>query len=60
MLNKLLFPEKFAHHVLLLFYLFREEEELVSGFSPMYENKQGGMSPGSCKHQQNSLNHMEI
>ena len=29
LLNKLLFPEKFAHHVLLLFYLFREEKELV-------------------------------
>ena len=37
--NKLLSPEKFAHHVLLLFYPFRDEKELLSGFSPLYQNK---------------------
>ena len=37
--NKLLFPEKFAHHVLLLFYPFRDEKELLSGFPPMYQIK---------------------
>ena len=31
--NKLLAPEKLAHHVLLLFYPFRDEKELQSGFS---------------------------
>ena len=37
--NKLLFPEKFAHHVLLKFYPFIDEKELLSGFPPIYENK---------------------
>ena len=38
--NKLLSPEKFAHHVLLLFYPFRDEKELLSGFPPpLYQNK---------------------
>ena len=37
--NKLLSPDKFAHHVLLLFYPFREEKELLSGFPPLYRNK---------------------
>ena len=37
--NKLLSPEKFTHHVLLLFCLFRDEKELLSGFSPKYQNK---------------------
>ena len=29
--NKLLYPEKFAHHVMLLFLPFRDEKELLSG-----------------------------
>ena len=37
--NKLLFPEKGACHVLLLFYPFRDEKELLSGFPSMYQNK---------------------
>ena len=37
--NKLLSPDKFAHHVLLLFYPFRDEKELLSGFPPIYQNK---------------------
>ena len=37
--NKLLSPEKFAHHVLLLFYPFRDERELLSGFPPLHQNK---------------------
>ena len=37
--NKLLPLEKFAHHVLLLFYPFRDEKELPSGFLPSYQNK---------------------
>ena len=32
MINKLLAPENFVHHVLLLFYTFRDEKELLSGF----------------------------
>ena len=37
--NKLLTPEIFAHHVLLLFYLFRDEKQFFSGFLPFYQNK---------------------
>ena len=37
--NEVLCPEKFAHHVLLLFYSFRDERELLSDFSPMYQKK---------------------
>ena len=37
--NEVLCAEKFAHHVLLLFYLFREERELLSDFPPLYQNK---------------------
>ena len=37
--NKLLSPEKFAHHVMLLFFQFRDEKQLLSGFLPLYQNK---------------------
>ena len=37
--NKLLSPEKFAHHVMLLFSLFRDEKQLLSGCPPLYQNK---------------------
>ena len=37
--NKLLSPEKFAHHLLLLFYPFRDAKELLSGFPPIYQKK---------------------
>ena len=37
--NRILSSEKFAHHVLVLFYLFRGEKELLSGFPPFYQNK---------------------
>ena len=37
--NKILYPEKFAHHVLLLFCPFRDENELLSGLPPFYQNK---------------------
>ena len=39
MSNQLLSPEKFAHHVLLLFYPFRDEKDLLSSFPPMFQNK---------------------
>ena len=39
MLIKLSCPGIFSHYVLLLFYLFREKKELLSGFPPMYQNK---------------------
>ena len=39
MSNKLLSPEKFAHHVLLLFYPFRYEKDLLSSFPPMFQNR---------------------
>ena len=34
--NKLLSPERFAHHSLLLFYPFRDRNEF---FPPIYQNK---------------------
>ena len=37
--NKILSLEKFAHFVLLLFHPFKDEKELLSIFSPMYQNK---------------------
>ena len=37
--NEVLCPAKFTHHVLLLFYPFRDERELLSGFPPIYQNK---------------------
>ena len=37
--NKILYSEKFAHHVLLLFCPFRDEKELLSGLPPLYQNK---------------------
>ena len=35
--NKFLSPEKFTHHVVLLFCPFRDEKELLTGFPPMYQ-----------------------
>ena len=40
--NKLSAWVKFAHYVLLLFYPFRDEKELLSGFSTLHQNKHGG------------------
>ena len=37
--NKLLALGKFTHYVLLLFYLIRDEKELLSGFPPLQQNK---------------------
>ena len=38
--NKLLSPEKFAHHVLVLLFPFGDEKKfLLSGFTPIYQNK---------------------
>ena len=37
--NKFSSPEKFAYHALLLFYSFRDEKELLSGFPPLYQNQ---------------------
>ena len=37
--KKLLSLEKLAYHLLHLFYLFRDEKELLSGFPPLYETK---------------------
>ena len=37
--NKVLFPENFTYHMLLLFYPFRDENELLSSFPPMYQKK---------------------
>ena len=39
MSNKLLSLEKFAHHVMLLFFLFRDEKQLLSGCPPLHQNK---------------------
>ena len=37
--NKLLCPEKLAHHVLLLFYILKDEKELLPVFQRIYQNK---------------------
>ena len=37
--NKVLSPEKFAFHVLFVFYQFRDKKELPSRFPIMYQNK---------------------
>ena len=37
--NKILYPEKFAHHVLLLLYPLKDEKGLLSGLPPLYQNK---------------------
>ena len=37
--NKLLSPEKFGYHVLLLFCPLRDENELLSGLPAIYQNK---------------------
>ena len=37
--SKLLSPEKFAHHVMLLLFPFRDEKQLLSCCSPLYQNK---------------------
>ena len=37
--NKLLSPEKFVYHVLLLCYLFRDEKESLFGFPALYQYK---------------------
>ena len=37
--NKLLFPEKFAYHVMLSFFPFRDEKQLLSVCPPLYQNK---------------------
>ena len=39
MANKLLATEKFSHHVLILFYPFRDEKEWLSSFQPLYQSK---------------------
>ena len=37
--HKILFPEKLVHHVMLLFFLFRDEKLLLSGCPPLYQGK---------------------
>ena len=37
--NKHRFPEKYAHHLLFLFYPFRSENELLAGNPPSYQSK---------------------
>ena len=39
--NYLLYPEKFPHNMLLLFFFFsfRDEKQLLSGCSPLYQKK---------------------
>ena len=37
--NKILSPEKCTHYVLLLFFPFRDEKQLLSGCPPLYQNK---------------------
>ena len=37
--NELVSPEKFAHYILLLFYPFTDEDAVLPGFPPTYQNK---------------------
>ena len=37
--NKLLSPEKNFYHVMFLFFLFKDENQLLSGCPPLYQNK---------------------
>ena len=37
--NKLLSPEKFAHHAMLLFFPFRDEKQLLLCCPPLFQNK---------------------
>ena len=37
--NKYRFPEKYAHHLLFLFFLFRSLKELFGGNLPTYQGK---------------------
>ena len=39
MSNKLLSLEKFAHHMMVLFFLLRDEKQLLSGCPPLHQNK---------------------
>ena len=48
--SKLLSPEKYPHHVLLLFYPFRYQRELLSGLQTAKAR-----SAGCCKHKQNKV-----
>ena len=40
--NKLLPPKKLAHCVLLIFYPFKDEKEVLLDFPPIYQNKLSG------------------
>ena len=48
--SKLLSPEKYPHHVLLLFYPFKYQRELLSGFQIARAR-----SAGCCKHKKNKV-----
>ena len=37
--NNFLSPEKFTHHVMLLFFPFRDEKQFLSGCPPLCQNK---------------------
>ena len=37
--NNSLYPGKYAHHLLILFYPFWDEKDLLSGCLPLYQNK---------------------
>ena len=37
--NKDRYPEKFAHHLLFIFYPFCSEDELLTGNTPTYQNR---------------------
>ena len=53
--RKLLPPEKFVHPVMLLFFPFRDEKQLLSGCPPLYQSKQRKKSPAYCKQEQRNV-----
>ena len=53
--NKILSPEKIAHHVLLLFYTLRDEKKLLSDFPRLNQNRLQEEGVGCCNYQQNKV-----
>ena len=57
--NKILYPEKSSDHVLLLFYPFRDEKELLLGLPPLHQNKSQEQRVQDIENI-NKLNHVVI
>ena len=59
--NKILLPEKFPHHVMLLFFPLRDEKQFLSSCPPLHQSKldeQGALD--AVNRNKNKLSHMKI